>query len=208
MIVSTPTRSGVSTGATVPLISFLLLSCIFLSRPLHAMEFSMLGGAVESVDTGKRSAAWQAMYRRNATRNLAFSLSWINEGHLGAHRRDGAALQAWGRVPLLDPLVSLEIGAGVYRYFDTVVIPDGEHKNLHGWAPVYDLAATYSFRDPWFAQVAVLHVHPGGEFASDTYLAGIGYRLWKKADPSPGWMDRDTARTTGTRSCRSSGKSW
>jgi len=161
------------------------------------MELSLLGGATESVDTGKRSAAWQAMYRQNFSRNFAFSLSWVNEGHLGARRRDGAAAQAWGGVPLLDNLVSLGIGAGVYRYFDTVVMPDGDHRNLHGWAPVYSLAATYSFRDPWFAQVAVLHIHPGGEFASDTFLAGIGYRSWKEADPSSGWKDRDTARTTG-----------
>lgn len=192
-----PTPPGMSTRGLGPLLAILLLACLLPSRLSHAMELSVLGGATESVDAGKRAAAWRAMFRYDIHRNIAASLSWINEGHLGEHRRDGVAAQAWGIVPLLENRASVGIGAGIYHYFDTVVMPGGDHTNVHGWAPVYGLTATYSFRDPWFAQAAVQHIHPGGEFASDTYLAGVGYRFGKEAGAPSLGRDRSPAWTTG-----------
>ena len=177
-----------------------ILSATFFLPPLpsHANEISVLGGATESIDTGERSYAWQAAFRHHVLRNFAASLSWINEGHLEEHKRDGFAAQGWGRVLLLDNRLSIGVGAGIYHYFDTKPLPAGNHENVHGWAPVYSLAATYYSRRPWFAQVAVNHIHPDSDFNSNTYMVGVGYRLWEEADsPSgPGKGDHP-AKTTG-----------
>jgi hypothetical protein len=173
---------------------------VFLLPPLpsRASELSVLGGATESIDTGERSYAWQAAFRHNFHRNFTASLSWINEGHLEEHRRDGFAVQGWGRVPLLDNRLSIGVGAGIYHYFDTKLLSAGNHENVHGWAPVYSLAATYYTETPWFAQIAVNHIHPMGDFNSNTYLVGVGYRLWKRdaSSSDPGMGDRPE-KTTG-----------
>ena len=193
-----PTRPGRSPRALGPIV--VTLSMAFLLPPLtsHANEISILAGATEGIEAGKGTYAWQAAFRYNFLRNFAASLSWINEGHLEEHRRDGVATQGWGRLPLLENRLSISVGAGIYRYFDTKLFPAGNHENVHGWAPVYSLAATYYAESPWFAQVAINHIHPEGDFNSNTYLVGVGYRLWKEAAPpsGPGPADRP-ARITG-----------
>ncbi|MDO8738039.1 MAG: hypothetical protein Q7J17_03570 [Candidatus Deferrimicrobium sp.] len=186
--------------ARVPgLLMMVLLSALF-SPPVrsHAGEISVLGGATESINTGERSYAWQAVFRHDFLRNFAASLSWINEGHLEEHKRDGFAAQGWGRVLLLDNRLSIGVGAGIYHYFDTKPLPAGNHENVHGWAPVYSFAATYYTGRPWFAQVAVNHIHPESDLNSNIYLVGVGYRLWEEAaSPSgPGEGDHP-AKTTG-----------
>lgn len=193
-----PTRPGGLPRALGPLLAILYMAFLLPPLPSHANELSVLAGATEGIDTGERSYAWQAMFRHDFLRNLAASLSWINEGHLEAHKRDGFAVQGWGRVPLLDDRLSIGFGAGIYRYFDTKPLPAGSHENAHGWAPVYSLAATYYTETPWFAQVAVNHIHPESDINSNTYMVGAGYRLrGEAASPSgPGKGDRP-AKTTG-----------
>ncbi len=181
-----------------PILAILLVHFLLSPLPSRANELSVLAGATEGIDTGGNSFAWQAAFRYNFLRNFAASLSWINEGHLEEHKRDGFAAQGWGRVPLLDNRLSIGVGAGIYQYFDTKLSPSGDQVNVHGWAPVYSLAATYYTETPWFAQAAVNHIHPEGDFNSNTFLVGVGYRLWKEADfPSvPGKGDRPE-KTTG-----------
>jgi len=178
--------------------AILFLILLFPPLPSHANELSVLGGTTESVDTGERSYAWQAAFRHDFLRNFSASLSWFNEGHLEEHKRDGFAAQGWGRVLLLDNRLSSGGGAGIYHYFDTKLLPAANHVNAHGWAPVYSLAATYYMERPWFAQVAVNHIHPGNDINTNTYMVGVGYRLRKEAAlPSrPGEGDR-RAKTTG-----------
>jgi hypothetical protein len=189
---------GKPTRALRLLLAFLLVPCLVPPLPSHANEISVLGGATEGVDAGDGSYAWQAAFRYNFLRNFAASLAWINEGHLKEHRRDGFAVQGWGRVPFLDNRLSIGIGAGLYQYFDTRLLPAGNHENVHGLAPVYSLTATYYTENPWFAQVAVNHIHPESDFNSDTYLIGVGYRLWKEAAAPSGPRKGDRpARTTG-----------
>ena len=94
--------------------------------------------------------------------------------------------------------VALGVGAGIYQYFDTKLLPSGDHVNVHGWAPVYSLAATYYTEKPWFAQVVVNHIHPESDTNSNTYLVGVGYLLWKEAAPPSGPRPVDRpAMTTG-----------
>ena len=67
-------------------------------------------------------------------RYAAWSFSWLNEGHIPDHHRDGPLLQAWARLPLLDNRLELAAGAGPYWFFDTVAAEAGEsYSNTHGW---------------------------------------------------------------------------
>jgi hypothetical protein len=194
-----PARPGGLPRRLGPILAILFVHFLLPPLPSSANELSVLAGATEGIDAGGGSYAWQAALRYNFLRNFAASLSWINEGHLEEHKRDGFAAQGWGRVPLLDNRLSIAVGAGIYQYFDTKLLPSGDHVNIHGWAPVYSLAATYYTETPWFAQAAVNHIHPDGDFNSNTYLVGVGYRLWKEeaASPSvPGKADRPE-KTTG-----------
>ena len=168
------------------LLAILLLAALLLPIPALANELSALAGAAEGLDTEDASYAWQAAFRYNFLHNFAASLSWINEGHLKDHHRDGLAAQAWGRVPLLENRVSIGIGGGIYHSFDTRFFPEGNFENVHGWAPIYSLTATYYTARPWFAQVAFNHIRAPGDFNTNTYLAGVGYRLWKEAEPPSG----------------------
>ena len=192
------TRPGEYPRAPGPILAILLVLFLLPPLPSHANEISALGGATEGIDAGGVSYAWQAAFRYIFLRNLAASVSWINEGHLEGHKRDGFAVQGWGRVPFLRDRLSVGVGAGIYQYFDTQPLPAGNHENVHGWAPVYSLTATYYTESPWFAQVAVNHIHPESDTNTNTYLAGVGYRLWKGGDSAsgPGMVDRP-ANTTG-----------
>lgn len=193
-----PTRPGISPRALGTILAILFLTILLRPLPSHANEISILGGATESIDTGERSYAWQAAFRQDFLRNFAVSLSWINEGHFEEQKRDGFAVQGWGRVLLLENRLSVGVGAGVYHYFDTKPLPAGNHENVHGWAPVYSLAATYYTGRPWFAQVAVNHIHPESGPNSNIYLVGVGYRLWEEAASPSGPGKRDhPAKTTG-----------
>jgi hypothetical protein len=178
-----PPRPGGFSGAHAFLPAILFLVVLLPPLPLDANEISMLAGATEGIEEGKGSYAWQVGFRYNFLRNFAASLSWINEGHLEEHKRDGFAMQGWGRLPLLDNRLAIGVGAGIYRFFDTKLSPGGSHENGHGWAPIYSFAATYYTETPWFAQVTVNHIHPDTDFNSNTYLIGVGYRLWKDAPP-------------------------
>jgi len=181
-----------------PALVLTLPALLLASPPAHANEISVLAGASNSDLPAATSYAWQAMLRYDFLQHFAASLSWMNEGHMGEHKRDGVAAQGWWRIPLLDQRVSLGIGAGVYRYFDTQLMPDQEYRNAHGWAPVYGLTATYYPRGRWFLQAALSHAHPSDQFDATSYLAGVGYRLWKEqpreasAAGSASW-----GRTTG-----------
>jgi len=87
------------------------------SGTVQAQEFSLLAGPLRS--GSQNTYSWEANYREGLGRYVAWSFSWLNEGHIPDHHRDGQALQIWGRLPLWDDRLELSAGAGPYRYFDT-----------------------------------------------------------------------------------------
>jgi len=72
--------------------------CALCSSGLRAQEFSLLAGPLVSKDEDTYS--WQATYREGLGRHAAWSFSWLNEGHIPNHHRDGQLAQLWGRLPL------------------------------------------------------------------------------------------------------------
>lgn len=146
-----------------------------------------------SLTAGETSYAWAVDFRHDLGRHLAWSASWLNEGHTATHHRDGFAGEIWGNVLTSDHL-TFSLGAGAYRYFDTQLRPAGDTVNLHGWTPIYSISATYYTDSRWFLRATANRVVRASDLATNTVLIGAGRELGKKVRDLPRGL-WDTQRT-------------
>jgi len=168
-------------------------ACIASSAIACAQELSLLAGPLASA--GEHSYSWQGTYRSGLGPYAAWSLSWLNEGHITDHHRDGQTLQAWARLPLMDNRLELSAGAGPYLYFDTFTgRADRSYANTHGWGLVVSLRAAYYFDNRWIAQMQLNRVNVNGGPNTTALLFGVGYQL--DAPDQPGPRDRPLARSS------------
>lgn len=154
------------------------------SRSTLAQELGLYTGPLTGA--GQRSYSWAIDYQEGFGRYLAGSVTWLNEGHIPGHHRDGHLIQLWARVPLDRRRLVLAIGAGPYRYFDTVQADqDGTYANTHGWGMVYSARATWYSSDRWTANLQLNRVQIPGGPSTSSILAGIGYQLDAPDAPGP-----------------------
>ncbi|SAL49480.1 hypothetical protein AWB70_03985 [Caballeronia cordobensis] len=169
----------------------------FASTALHAQELSVLAGALKS--SSNNTYSWEGTYREGLGRYAAWSFSWLNEGHIPDHHRDGQAVQFWGRLPLWNNRLELSAGAGPYRWFDTKQAQlGGGYSNTHGWGGLFSLRAAYYFDNRWIAEVKLNRVQAYGGPDTTALLFGIGYQL--DAPDGPGPRARPPSRTTNVTS--------
>lgn len=171
--------------ATVRFCCAVLSLFLILPRVSFAAEVTILAGATGSPEAPGTTFSGQIDARYNFKRPFAFSASWINEGHLEGHHRDGLAAQLWGRTPLLRDRFSFAFGAGIYQYFDTQDRPGGEHANEHGIAPLFSASVSYHTETPWFFRLLANHVHPTRDIDTTGLLLGVGYRLFEEPGGRP-----------------------
>ncbi len=174
---------------------FLALSIVVFLAPRSAAaeEISLLYGRMSTVDTSESTYSWQVDFRYNPARYLIWSASYLNEGHVTGHKRDGVATQLWGRIPLYKGRVFLSLGGGPYRYFDTAFRPDGTFEDVHGWAGLYSAsAAYYHAKSPLVLRLTVNHIRGSADLDTSTYVFGVGYALWKEKESEPGEQSEDT----------------
>jgi hypothetical protein len=166
-------------------VSTLLTGVFFVLSPLaSAQEFSLLAGPL--VSDSANTYSWEASYREGLGRFAAWSFSWINEGHIPEHHRDGQTLQAWGRLPLWNDRLEISAGTGPYRYFDTTAARSGgDYSNTHGWGVLWSMRAAYYFDRRWIAQAQLNHAQVFGGPDTTALLFGIGYQLETKGEPGP-----------------------
>jgi hypothetical protein len=173
--------------------SFLIGSFLIFSPPASAQEFSLLAGPL--VSDSANSYSWDASYREGLGRYAAWSFSWVNEGHIPDHHRDGQALQFWGRLPLWNDRLELSAGVGPYRYFDTTAArAGGDYSNTHGWGALWSARAAWYFDRRWIAQMQLNHALVFGNRDTTALLFGVGYELERNDEPGP--RQRATPRTT------------
>src|SRR5262245_23820769 len=67
----------------------LLSGLVTLGAIGRAQEFSVLVGGMNAPESGDTSYSWQIDFRQYLSRYTAWSLSWLNEGHVSNHHRDG-----------------------------------------------------------------------------------------------------------------------
>lgn len=110
--------------------------------------------------------------------HYAYGISYLNEGHLPAHHRDGLTVQLWTRGTLLDRRLSLAVGVGPFYYFDTVAAKAGaSYANDHGWGGNLSLAATWYMKDRWLLQLRSNFIETSSGVDTLSALVGIGYQL-------------------------------
>lgn len=161
---------------------WILIAVLLIApQPADAQEFFGLGGVVRSSNAGTddSSASWQLEYREALGEYFAASISYLNEGHVPAHHRDGHAVQLWTRTDALDRRLSLSVGIGPYYYFDTTIPAGstGTFTNEHGFGGAFSLAAIWQAQSPWLFQVRTNWVKTFGGMDTVSALAGIGYQL-------------------------------
>lgn len=162
----------------VAIMVFLLL---FSHSPSSAEEFFGFGGGVRTLDadTNDTSYSWQLEYQKELYAHLAISLSYLNEGHVPNHHRDGAGMQLWARTDVLGRRLSIAAGIGPYYYYDTTKssLTDASYMNDHGFGGIFCLSATWRNQSPWLYQVRTNWVKAFGGMDTMSALVGIGYQL-------------------------------
>ncbi|GFO53785.1 hypothetical protein GMSM_07920 [Geomonas sp. Red276] len=157
----------------------------FLSpAPVRASELYALGGLMESSDPTAHSYSWQLEYRQDLLKHLAAGTSYLNEGHIDGHHRDGYTVQFWGRTELLDYRLTLAAAVGPYFYLDTKREPTPKgFSNDHGMKAMMSLAAAWHFDNDLIFELRSNWVKAGSSFDTLSVLGGIGYHFDPNLEP-------------------------
>jgi hypothetical protein len=142
---------------------------------LPAQELTVLGGIMNTGGFKQSSYAWEVDYRQDLYKYFAGSISYINEGHITGHHRDGNAWELWGNLPFWNDRVALSLGAGAYYFYDTQPLPGGDTADVHGSAPIYSFSATGYWADRWFYRFTYNRISPSHQLNANTALVGVGY---------------------------------
>jgi hypothetical protein len=151
----------------------LILSCACTG--LRAQELSVLVGKTGTESFQHSSYAWQLDYRQDLYEYLASSISYINEGHLPGHYRDGTAWEAWGNLPMFDGQIALSAGVGAYYYYDTQQTGANSSIDVHGTAPIFSVAVTGYLSDRMFYRFMLNRINPTGDIKTNSAVIGVGY---------------------------------
>ena len=141
-----------------------------------AAELVLLGGETLVSSPKDDSYSWQLEYRQDLSKHLAAGISYLNEGHIKQHHRDGYTAQIWARTQLLDNRLVLGAAVGPYFFLDTTSdsTSDG-FSNNHGWKSMFSLAAAWQLEDNLVLELRSNLVKWPNSFDSTTILAGVGY---------------------------------
>ncbi|HET6459203.1 MAG TPA: hypothetical protein VFG29_00305 [Syntrophales bacterium] len=169
---------------------------VILCTPLYGQEFYLLGGGLGDTATTDRSYSWALEYMQGLGEYAAFSISWLNEGHLPDNHRDGITAQLWARTKKIDRQFVLAAGAGPYYYYDTLLAERGRgFSDTHGIGGVFSLAGFWYTESPWVIQLRSNMIKTNN---IDTWSAmvGIGYQLDYSNSRSPASEAKETRNTT------------
>jgi hypothetical protein len=153
---------------------------MFVGTPalVLAQDFSVLGGVIHRNDQGEQSYAWQLEYLLSLNNCFDASISYLNEGHVPDHHRDGDSLQIWTHADLFDSRLSLALGAGPYYFYDsTSNSSTGPYVDDHGFGAIFSVATTWHMDSRWLLQLRTNWVKIGGNADTVSAVAGIGYEL-------------------------------
>jgi len=176
----------------------LVVLVLFLlsSQPLSASELVGSAGGMSDSGTDDSSYAWGLDYVQGLGEYAAFSIGYLNEGHVPDHHRDGHSIMLWGRLPLADRRLSLSAGAGSYFYFDTARTTADYH-NDHNVGLMTSLAATWYTESRLLLQLRANTILARKNFDSHSFLLGLGYQLDAPDKPGPiPWTEPQQGKTT------------
>ncbi|WP_347557640.1 hypothetical protein [Robbsia sp. KACC 23696] len=166
---------------------FMAGTVLFTPILAQAQEVSADLGALRGSAGGESTYTWSFGYRQSIYKNLSLGATWLNEGHVPDHHRDGSAFQIWYDQALFSPRFTVGLGAGPYRYYDTSTSPNRLYVNQHGWGVLYSVTANWAATEHLRLQLRFNEVQAPGSIQSSSLLFGLSYSLPKSAlipDPS------------------------
>lgn len=136
--------------------------------------------------TGSHTYSYGASYFQGYGEYLAWSVGYLNEGHVPDHKRDGLDFQGWARVNIINRRLSLGVGAGPYLYWDTAL---GSSRPVftdqHGVGAIFSAAANWYTDSRFIIQGKVNYILTPNSIDTLSATIGLGYQLDKPARPGP-----------------------
>lgn len=168
-------KPGIIRQCLLPLAGALAL----LPLAAHGQELILLGGLQSTYSPNETSYGYAYSYQQNLSEHWYATFTYLNEGHVTGHHRDGHSAQLWWRYLTDDRKLALAIGAGPYRYFDTTDRdPDRPYEDAHGWGLLASASATwYIDGGPWMLQARYNRAQTPSSIKTNTWLIGVGYQL-------------------------------
>jgi hypothetical protein len=168
--------------ASIGAIAVLIIT--YAASIAQAAELYLLGGEAFASHPTAATYSWQLEYRQDLLKHLAAGVSYLNEGHVGLHHRDGYTAQLWERAELLDYRLTLAAGAGAYFFLDTTKSssPDGFSDN-HGLKGMFSLAAAFRLENNMLLEFRSNLVKGGSGYGTASILAGLGYHFDQDLEP-------------------------
>jgi len=135
-----------------------------------------------------RSSSYSLGYLEVWGEHAAWSVTYLNEGHVPFHKRDGFAFQLWGREQLIARRLSLAAGVGPYLYYDTHITasPTGtSYADEHGVGAIASVAVTFYAGGRLFVQARGNWIATGRTSEIVTATVGLGFQLEPLRMPQP-----------------------
>ncbi len=170
------------------LVLVLLLGLVGASLPVLAQEVVVRVG--DTRETGAINAShtysYGFSYFQGWGENLAWSIGYLNEGHVPNHKRDGLDFQGWARANMFNRRLSLGVGLGPYLYWDTVLgATRPVYTDEHGVGAILSIAANWYLVDRFFIQGKVNYVATSRSIDTFSATIGLGFQLDKPSRPGP-----------------------
>jgi hypothetical protein len=163
-----------------------LLWVLLSPCPVPAQEIYFDNGIARQTRSNTTGYAGGLTYLEGLGERAAWSLTYLNEGHVTEHKRDGFTPQFWGRLNVFDRRVSLAAGAGPYFYYDTVSLetkPDAS--NEHGMGAMVSLAATLYTESRFLVQARANWIWTHQNANAYVATLGVGYQFEKPPSVGP-----------------------
>jgi Outer membrane protein beta-barrel domain len=157
-----------------------LLLALLAAAPGGAMaqEFYALWGGQHTASLDESTYSYSFEYLQNLNDNWFATFTWLNEGHVTNHHRDGHSGQLWYRWLSPERRFSLSAGVGPYRYYDTTTTEASEDStDAHGWGVMGSVAANWYFHYPWVATLRYNYTWTSASITTSTYQIGLGYQF-------------------------------
>jgi len=159
---------------------------------LLGQEVSISLGRLHEIGVREYTYSWQLQYFHQLGEEWGGTLSWLNEGHIPDHHRDGVHLQAWKLHRIETNNLRLGLGLGLFQYFDTTESshPSG-YRNRHGLKPILSFRAQYPISDQgWEALVLINRTLGSDGPQTQGMMVGANFRFGL----DPPWAHREGPR--------------
>jgi len=151
----------------------------------RAGELDLATGFEHSMPDVGNTSTWGIEYRQPFSEHWAASFTWLNEGHLVNHHRDGQAAQLWWRAmrtaaawyskPVWVPIITTTRRAP--RPSSRLKERTSPFENANGWGVLASAALNWYFKYGWFALLRLNDIEAAGEVRSTALLLGVGHRF-------------------------------